>query len=111
MAILSWNEIRVRAASFVNDWLAKSAVAREEADAQTFENEFFHIFGIPRKKVAVFEKRVRFRNDKYVVVSSHSKKIDNKNSGVIDLFWKGHILIEMKSPGKNLARAYEQAKR
>ncbi|MDR1893447.1 MAG: hypothetical protein LBQ61_01985 [Spirochaetales bacterium] len=30
--------------------------------------------------------------------------------GYIDLFWKGHIIIEMKSPGKDLVKAYEQAK-
>ncbi|MDR2169326.1 MAG: hypothetical protein LBP59_04220, partial [Planctomycetaceae bacterium] len=96
MSILSWNEIRLRASVFVSVWLSRCDSSREDADAQTFENEFFYIFGVPRAKVAVFEKRVKFCND---------------NSGVIDLFWKGHILIEMKSPGKNLLRAYEQAKR
>jgi len=30
-------------------------------------------------------------------------------SGYIDLLWKGVILIEMKSAGKSLDRAYTQA--
>ncbi|MDR1219047.1 MAG: N-6 DNA methylase, partial [Treponema sp.] len=30
--------------------------------------------------------------------------------GYIDLFWKGKIIIEMKTPGKDLDKAYEQAK-
>ncbi|MDR2755887.1 MAG: hypothetical protein LBC20_09290 [Planctomycetaceae bacterium] len=119
MSLLSWNEIRSRAFLFINDWLTKSEIAHEDADAQTFENEFFHIFGVPRTKVAVFEKRINFRNDNVSTsistsVSTKSKDIDDKKSGKtgkIDLFWKGHILIEMKSPGKNLANAYEQAKR
>ena len=32
---LSWNEIKTRAAAFVNEWKALSPTAREEADAQT----------------------------------------------------------------------------
>jgi len=30
--------------------------------------------------------------------------------GYIDLFWKGRIMIEMKTPGKDRKKAYEQAK-
>jgi len=57
--------------------------------------EFFNVFGISNRKVATFEHRV--------------KKLD-EHDGYIDLLWKGTILIEMKSRGKNLDKAYQQAK-
>ena len=47
---LSLNEIKIRAQQFVLNWKDKAATAREEADAQTFENEFFAIFGVPRNQ-------------------------------------------------------------
>ena len=53
------------------------------------------MFGISSKRVSTFEHRV--------------KKLDDKD-GYIDLLWKGTILIEMKSRGKNLDKAYQQAK-
>ncbi len=92
---ISWNEIKTRAAAFVNEWKDKAPTAREEADAQTFENGFFHIFGVERSQVAIFEQKV---------------KLPDEASGYIDLFWKGHIIVEMKSPGKDMAKAYQQAK-
>ncbi len=92
---ISWNEIKTRAANFILEWKDRAPNAREEADAQTFENEFFHIFGVERSKVAIFEQRV---------------KVSQEADGYIDLFWKGHIIIEMKSPGKGLERAYRQAR-
>lgn len=95
MAILSLNEIKLRAQGFVLNWKDKAATAREEADAQTFENEFFAIFGVPRSKIAVFEQKV---------------KLQDGSNGYIDLFWKGYILIEMKTPGKDRKKAFEQAK-
>ena len=94
--MLSLNEIRRRACEFVLNWKEKANTAREEADAQTFETEFFSIFGVPRNKMAIFE---------------HKVKLLYGSSGYIDLLWKGYILIEMKSPGKDLQKAYEQAKR
>jgi hypothetical protein len=89
---LSWNEIKDRALKFSKDWADTS---NEEADAKPFLVEFFNVFGINRKKVSTFEHRV--------------KKLDDKD-GYIDLLWKGTILIEMKSRGKNLDKAYQQAK-
>ena len=90
---LSQNEISARAAKFAGDW---KDTEREEAEAQSFLIEFFHVLGVSRKRVAIFE---------------HKVKCADGGSGYIDLFWKGHILIEMKSRGKDLAKAYEQAKR
>ena len=54
-------EIKIRAAAFVNDWKEKAPTAREEADAQSFQIEFFNIFGVDRKKVAVFEDGKAYR--------------------------------------------------
>ena len=90
---LSPNEIRARAAKFAE--LYKNAV-REEAEAQSFQTDFLNVLGIDRRRVAIFEKKV--------------KCMDGGN-GYIDLFWPGHILIEMKSRGKDRAKAYEQARR
>jgi hypothetical protein len=89
---LSWNEIKDRALQFQKEWVDASD---EDADAQSFLVEFFSVFGITRRRVAAFEHRV--------------KKLDDRE-GYIDLLWKGNILIEMKSRGKNLDKAYMQAK-
>lgn len=91
---ISWNEIKTRTYSFINSWSDRVSTAREEADAQTFENEFLNIFGVTRSQVAIFEHKVKLPD----------------GNGYIDLFWKGHIMIEMKSPGKDLEKAYTQAK-
>ncbi|WP_264566182.1 class I SAM-dependent DNA methyltransferase [Flavobacterium sp. N3904] len=89
---LSWNEIKDRAVKFSKEW---ADTKNEEADAKPFLVEFFNVFGINRKKVASFEHRV--------------KKLDEKD-GYIDLLWKATILVEMKSRGKNLDKAYQQAR-
>lgn len=89
---LNWNEIKERAVHFSKEWADYS---NEEADAKPFLVEFFKVFGIYSKKVATFEHRV--------------KKLDERD-GYIDLLWKGTILIEMKSRGKNLDKAFQQAK-
>lgn len=89
---LGWNEIKERAVRFSDEW---KDTHNEEADAKPFLVEFFNVFGITSRKVATFEHRV--------------KKL-GEFDGYIDLLWKGTILIEMKSRGKNLDKAYEQAK-
>lgn len=91
MAMLSWNEIRARAISFTNEWKDET---NENAEAKSFWDDFFDVFGIPRRRVATFEKRV--------------KTLDG--AGFIDLLWKGVLLIEHKSRGRDLERAYKQAK-
>jgi type I restriction-modification system DNA methylase subunit len=89
---LSWNEIKDRALHFSKEWADTS---NEDADAKPFLDAFFDVFGVPRKKIGTFEHKVKKINDA---------------DGYIDLLWKGTILIEMKSRGKNLDRAFEQAK-
>jgi hypothetical protein len=89
---LSWNEIKSRATAFSKEW--ENEVS-EDAEAKSFWDDFFNVFGIGRRRVATFEQQV--------------KKIDQK-TGFIDLLWKGVILVEHKSRGKDLDRAYQQAK-
>ncbi len=89
---LSWNEIKDRALKFSNEWKDDF---NEEAEAKSFLEAFFNVFGISRKKVATFEHKV--------------KKLDDKD-GYIDLFWKATLLVEMKTRGKNLEKAYQQAR-
>ncbi len=89
---LSLNEIRKRATEFSKEW---ENVSDERAEAQTFWNNFFNVFGVSRKRVATFEKPV--------------KKADG-HQGFIDLLWKGIVLVEHKSKGKDLDTAYKQAK-
>jgi len=88
---ISWNEIRSRAYAFVNEWKDDTD---EHAEAKTFWDELFHVFGVSRRRVASFEKKVRKAGGE---------------CGFIDLLWKGTLLIEHKSRGKSLDRAHEQA--
>jgi type I restriction-modification system DNA methylase subunit len=89
---LSWNEIKDRALKFSREWIDE---ASEDAEAKSFWDGFFTVFGVPRRRVAAFERRV--------------KKIDG-NDGYIDLLWKGVLLVEHKSRGKDLDRAHAQAR-
>jgi hypothetical protein len=88
---ISWNEIRTRAGQFANDWCD---AGYEKGETHTFYNEFFQIFGVTKKRMYSFEEPI--------------KLLGNKR-GFIDLFWKGVLLVEQKSAGKNLSRAKQQA--
>ena len=88
---LSWNEIKERAIAFSKKW---EDTTDENADAKPFLVDFFNIFGVSDRRVNSFEHRVTKRNGR---------------NGYIDMLWKGNILIEMKSRGKDLDRAYQQA--
>ncbi len=89
---LSWNEIKDRALKFSHEWADESS---ENAEAKSFWDAFFTVFGVSRRRVATFEQSV---------------KKSNGHGGYIDLLWKGIILVEHKSRGKNLDRAFQQAK-
>lgn len=89
---LPWNEIRPRAAAFAKKWAGKGY---EKGETQLFYRDFFEIFGVPVQRVAQFERPV--------------KALDAGKSGFIDLFWKGVLLVEQKSKGRDLAPAREQA--
>ena len=88
---ISWNEIRHNAIRFAHDW---ASATREDAEAKTFWDEFFSVFGIRRRVVASFEEPVKRITGDY---------------GYIDLFWSRVLLVEHKSRGKNLGKAESQA--
>ena len=88
---LSWNEVRVRAAAFAEEW---QDAAYEKGETQSFYKDFFEIFGVRRSSVARYEQ--------------HVTKLDD-TSGFIDLFWPGVLIVEQKSVGRDLQKAYEQA--
>jgi len=88
---LSWNEVRTRARAFSKEWENESS---EDAEAKTFWDAFFKVFGVHRRRVATFETPV---------------KKESGQGGFIDLLWKGVLLVEHKSKGKDLDRAGSQA--
>ena len=81
---LSWNEVRLRAATFAKDWAGEGY---EKGQTQLFYRDFFDVFGVPVRRVASFEEPVKNLGDK---------------RGFIDLFWKGVLLVEQKSAGRDL---------
>ncbi|MEQ1671923.1 MAG: type IIL restriction-modification enzyme MmeI, partial [Hyphomicrobium sp.] len=88
---LSWNEIRIRAAKFSKEWEGEGY---EKGQTQLFYRDFFDVFGVPVRRVASFEEPVKNLGDK---------------RGFIDLFWKGVLLVEQKSRGRDLIKAKTQA--
>ena len=92
---LSWNEIRDRALAFSKEWANESS---EDAEAKSFWDGFFNVFGVSRRRLASFEEPVKRREDG-----------GKTSTGYIDLFWKGQLIVEHKSRGKSLDKAYTQA--
>ena len=88
---LSRREIRTRATRFAKTWAKAHS---EHADAKVFWQEFFDVFGIRSRTVGSYEV--------------HVKKL-NKADGYIDYFWPGMLLVEHKSKGKDLEKAFIQA--
>lgn len=95
---LSLNEIKDRALAFSREW---EGVRRERAEAQTFWNEFFGVFGVSRRRLASFEEPVRRARIRF--------EQSGGSGGFIDLFWRGTLIAEHKSLGKDLDSAYQQA--
>lgn len=88
---LSWNEIKERAITFSKKW---ADATNENAEAKPFLVDFFYVFGVSDRRINKFEYKVPKRSG---------------GNGYIDMLWKGNILIEMKSRGKDLDKAYQQA--
>jgi hypothetical protein len=76
---LSWPEIRNRAVEFQRRWKGETS---EHSESQAFWIEFLNIFGVDRKKVSAFEKKVQVKRAKSV------------KYGRIDRFWPGKLLVE-----------------
>ena len=85
---LSWNEIRARAGAFAKEW---HDAHYEKGETHSFYNKFFKVFGVRRRSVARYEE--------------HAKKLDH-SSGFIDLFWPGVLIVEQRSAGRDLEKAY-----
>ena len=91
MHLLLLSEIRLNAIAFAGEW--KDAES-ERAEAQTFWNELFGVFGIKRRSVASFGEKVRNLKGKY---------------DRIDVFYSGVMIGEHKSRGEDLSKAASQA--
>lgn len=89
---LGWDEIKRRAKAFSEEW---QDAHYEKGETQSFYNDFFEIFGIKRRQVAVYEKMV--------------EGIEANRRGFIDLLWPGTLIVEQKSAGKDLFKAQMQA--
>lgn len=87
------NEIRSRAARFARDW--KDEPGDERQQAQSFVRDLLGVYGITETRAAFYEKRV--------------KRSSTGSRGYIDALIPGLALIEMKSAGKDLAAAEQQA--
>jgi hypothetical protein len=88
----SWQEMRNRATRFTLRWRDES---RERAEKDSFWNEFFAVFDIDRRRVAVFEH----------LSSRHS----TGGRGFMDVFWPGYVAAQHKSSGSDLDKALDQA--
>src|SRR6266702_2995559 len=84
--------MRARAHAFVAEWRGET---RERAEAQSFWNDWFNIFGISRRRFVTFEQQAR--------------RISTGGGGSLDAFWPTVVAIEHKSAGKDLAGAIDQA--
>jgi hypothetical protein len=90
--MLSSTEMTARAQRFVAKWKAE---ARENAEAQSWWNDFFEVFGVDRYSTATFERWAR--------------RASTGQQGRIDVFVPGLMIAEHKSLGKNLDGAGNQA--
>ncbi|MGF7218825.1 hypothetical protein GGR92_005004 [Spirosoma lacussanchae] len=88
---LSWTEIKDRALRFANEWKTE---ASEDAEAKSFWDDFFNVFGVSRRRLAQFERAV---------------ERPGRSRGFVDLFWPGTLVVEHKSRGRSLDDAYKQA--
>ena len=87
---LSMNEIRARCAKFAETW---KDVSDEHADAKSFWDALFEVYGANRRQLARFE---------------HPVRMPGGTTKFIDILWKKMMLVEQKSRGKNLEAARAQ---
>jgi hypothetical protein len=64
---ISLNEIKDRAVKFSHEWADESS---ESAEAKSFWDAFFNVFGVSRRRVATFEQPVK-RPDGHDGVTAH----------------------------------------
>lgn len=90
--MLNNNEMRYRAENFIKKHKSDKY---EKGEAQSYWKDFFEIFGVDANQVGEFE---------FSVVRESTGK-----AGFIDYYWRDKLIIEHKSRGKNLDKAFEQA--
>lgn len=90
--MLNNDEIRYRAENFIKKHKSDKY---EKGEAQSYWKDFFDIFGVDANQVGEFE---------FPVVRETTGK-----AGFIDYYWKNKLIIEHKSRGKDLDKAFEQA--
>lgn len=90
---LTLNEIRKRAAAFSTSWTEVPGDERQHA--QSFVRELLNVYGVSEARAAFYEHRV--------------KRTSTGNRGYIDALIPGLLVVEMKSEGKDLAAAEQQA--
>jgi hypothetical protein len=107
---LSWNEIKDRALTFSREWADE---ASEDAEAKSFWDAFFTVFGVPRRRVASFETRVKKIDGKDGTVCGRLESRYRYSPAVYDSFpWpqgitgKQRQAVEAAAQGVLAARAY-----
>lgn len=91
MEKIDWVKIRADATAFSNKW---RHAYYEKGQAQFFVEALFKVFGVDITSGHFVEYRT---------------KLADGTTGFMDCFYPGRILIEMKSLGGDLDKAYEQA--
>jgi len=91
VSIRSGEEIQAALEPFVNRW--RGYAGTERAEAQTFLNQLFEVYGSDRGAVGA-----RFEDF-------------SSSAGFMDLHWPGVCIVEMKAPHKPVASGREQVKR
>ena len=86
----TYNELQTKAIGFAKRWANETS---EAAEAHTFWDEFFAVFGHDRKQYAFYEKSVE-------------KLIGG--TGYMDVYWPGVFAAEHKSAGEDLDKALAQ---
>ena len=92
-ATLSLNAIRNNCVKFAHEW--SDCVGDEKQEGHEFMRELMKCFGITKRKAISYERR--------------SNRASTGRQGYIDALIPGKALIEMKSAGKHLDKAEEQA--
>lgn len=92
-ATLSLNAIRKNCVKFAHEW--SDCVGDEKQEGHEFMRELMQCFGITKRKAISYERR--------------SNRASTGHQGYIDALIPGKALIEMKSAGKDLDKAEEQA--
>ena len=92
-ATLSLNAIRNNCVKFAHEW--SDCVGDEKQEGHEFMRELMQCFGITKRKAISYERR--------------SNRASTGRQGYIDALIPGKALIEMKSAGKDLDKAEEQA--